>query len=305
MNEQLAQSRKLYGVVCANVTPMTRTGELDEASLRNLVRYLADCGMHGIYPNGTTGEGMLLSAEERDAQAQWVVEENAKRMVVYVQCGSMSTQQTIARIRAAKRIGADGAGVMTPVFFTMDNVALMNYYDEVLPAEPDYPIYAYNITKNAKSDLVPSVFGPLMDRHENFMGMKYTGDDVTRFLEYMCCSQRSPQMLIGNDQLFLTALHAGAVGTVSGGGYVYPKLMLGIYESFCRGEYERARELSFHTLALKKLTAGVPTIPSIKAMLKMKGVIACDACRKPVRALTSEEYQKLEKALTYYQKTFE
>ena len=122
MNEQLAQSRKLYGVVCANVTPMTRTGELDEASLRNLVRYLADCGMHGIYPNGTTGEGMLLSAEERDAQAQWVVEENAKRMVVYVQCGSMSTQQTIARIRAAKRIGADGAGVMTPVFFTMDNV---------------------------------------------------------------------------------------------------------------------------------------------------------------------------------------
>lgn len=58
------------------------------------------------------GEGMLLSAEERDAQAQWVVEENAKRMVVYVQCGSMSTQQTIARIRAAKRIGADGAAVV-------------------------------------------------------------------------------------------------------------------------------------------------------------------------------------------------
>ena len=55
----------LHGLWLPLVTPF-RNGELDEASLRRLVRHYAGLPINGLILAATTGESLTLSAEETE-----------------------------------------------------------------------------------------------------------------------------------------------------------------------------------------------------------------------------------------------
>ena len=90
--------KKLKGIVCATITPMTKNKDIDEVSLKKLCNYLAENGIHGIYPNGTNGEGLLLTKDERQRVSEIMVDENRGRMSVYIQSGAVTTFETVSSI---------------------------------------------------------------------------------------------------------------------------------------------------------------------------------------------------------------
>ena len=87
--------KKLFGIVCANITPMDTNGELDLVSLEKLVNHMAETGIHGVYPTGTNCEGHLLSQEEQHAVAKKVIDTNAGRMSSFIQCATMKWNDTM------------------------------------------------------------------------------------------------------------------------------------------------------------------------------------------------------------------
>ena len=109
--------KKLFGVVCATITPMSKEGKIDIESARRLYSYLADEEIHCLYPNGTNGESLSLSAEERMDLAKTAVQAGKGKQSIYIQCGASTVKETYQHVLNAKQIDADGAGVMTPVFF--------------------------------------------------------------------------------------------------------------------------------------------------------------------------------------------
>ena len=133
------------------------------------------------WPNG---ESLSLSQAEREAVAQAVIDEAGGRATVYIQCGAATVRETEALVRHAISAGADGAGVMTPVFFALDDEAIYRYYASILDGVGDFPIYAYNIPPRAGNDLSPSVLGALMGRY-GAQGVKYSYPTTAKVLDYL------------------------------------------------------------------------------------------------------------------------
>ena len=134
--------KRLSGVVIPTITPMNEDGSIDERSLANFTEYLVQAGVDCLYPNGTNGESLLLSQQERESVAEIMVKTAANRIPVFIQCGSMTTAETVSHVQHAARIGADGVGVMSPAFFPMDEASLFGYYSAVIESVPrEYPVY--------------------------------------------------------------------------------------------------------------------------------------------------------------------
>lgn len=294
---------RMYGVVIPTITPLTQEGEVDVKSVQNYTKFLIKAGVHCLYPNGTNGESLVLKEEERKLVAQTMCQANNHALPLFIQCGSMSTKETIAHVKHAAAIGADGAGVMTPAFFPMDEQALYEYYSDVVAQAPkDFPLYVYNIPGCTGNDVSPRLLGRLLDQYPQIKGIKYSCPDLMRIEDYARCALRKPDILIGCDSLFLQCLSCGGVGTVTGPGAVFHKKFTRLYKQYTEGDFKGAQETQAQIVKIDRALAGIPGIPALKAMLKLIGVIETDVCRKPLRQLTDKEYDTLKQVLDVYDK---
>ena len=288
-------TRKLHGVVCASITPMHSDGSIDIASLRRLTQHLIKNGIHCLYPNGTNGESIALNQDERFQIARTIHEENAGRVALYVQCGAGTVAESYAHVRYCAELGVDGVGLMSPIFFALDDLALMQYYDAIMDRHPDLSMYAYNIPTRAGNDIRPEVLGALMTRHENLLGIKYSFPDIERIQAYLhCVPTRRPSVLIGCDSLALACMAVGGDGWVSGPSAVAPKLYTALSDALTAGDIAKARETQHAIVRLAQSIAGIPEIPAIKYLLMKQGIIESEACRAPLRPLTPPERARLD-----------
>lgn len=291
--------KRLFGMVNATITPMREDGSVDEKDVAGLCDYLAENGVHCLYPNGTNGEALLLKQDERMRMAEAFQNGNRGRCVLYVQCGAMTTEETYSHVRHARKIGADGAGIMTPVFFPVDEKGMERYYEEILEELPDFPVYAYNIFTRSGNDVSAALLGRLMERHANLHGIKFSYPDLLRVEQYAGCCERGADVLIGCDNLALCCLTAGGAGYVSGPGAVFPKSYTAVYDLYAAGDFKAAKEAQAYLLTIQSRMNGIPEIPAIKYMLWKKGVISTPVCRRPLRALDSAETDRLDALLKY------
>jgi 4-hydroxy-tetrahydrodipicolinate synthase len=293
--------KRLLGVVIPMITPMNEDGTIDDASLANFTRFLADAGVNALYPNGTNGESLLLSKEERDHVTEVIAKENAHKLPLFIQCGSMTTAETAAHAKHAVQVGADGIGVMSPAFFPMDEQSLYEYYCAVIRELPeDFPVYIYNIPGCTTSDVKPALLRKLMAEFPNVVGIKYSCPDLMRVEDYLNTDGRKPELLIGCDSLFLQCLMTGGVGTVTGPGSIFYERFNRLYRQYQEGDYKGAAETQRKIVETDRKLANIPGIPALKTLLKLRGVIRTDVCRAPLRPLSAEEYKILEEVYAEY-----
>lgn len=293
--------KKLKGVVIPMITPMNEDGTIDDRSLQNFTNFLADAGVDALYPNGTNGESLLLSKEEREHVAEVIARTNDHRLPLFIQCGSMTTKETASHAQHAVTIGADGVGVMSPAFFPMDEKSLYQYYCDVIEGLPkDFPVYVYNIPGCTTSDVKPSLLKCLMEKYPNVAGIKYSSPDLMRVEDYLNTDGRVPELLIGCDSLFLQCLLTGGVGTVTGPGSIFYERFKRLYRQYQEGNIAGAAETQKKIVETDRKLAGIPGIPALKTLLKLRGVIRTDVCRAPLRSLTEEEKQILKEVYEEY-----
>lgn len=231
--------KRLCGVVIPTITPMNEDGSIDDASLADFTRYLLEAGVNALYPNGTNGESLLLTKEERDHVAEVMANVNAHRLPLFIQCGSMTTGETASHAAHAVDIGADGIGIMSPAFFQMDEEALIQYYRDVIKGLPEnFPVYIYNIPGCTTNDVKPGLLQKLMEEFPNIVGIKYSSPDLMRVEDYLETDGRKPELLIGCDSLFLQCLMTRGVGTVTGPGSIFHERLLKEFNTLARNFHE-------------------------------------------------------------------
>ena len=293
--------KRLFGVVIPTITPLNEDGSIDEHSIAEFTEYLVQAGVNGLYPNGTNGESLLLTRQERNRVAEIMVERNNHRLSVFIQCGSMTTEETVAHAKHAVNIGADGIGVMSPAFFPMDDESMFRYYTDVIIGLPEnFPIYVYNIPGCTTNDVKPALLNRIMKVFPNVAGIKYSSPDLIRVEDYFAFADRHPDLLIGCDSLFLQCLITGGGGTVTGPGSVFHERFTRLYRQYIEGDYAGAAATQRQIVKTDRAMDGIPGIPALKALLKMRGIIRTDVCRAPLRTLTKDEYRVLENVLEEY-----
>ena len=113
------------GSLVALATPMTSTGEVDIATLRELLRWHKAEGTDGVVILGTTGEASTLTSAEKEEVMAATREEVGGEMAILVGTGTISTEATIAATKQAKLFGADAALVVTPYYVKPSQAGLV------------------------------------------------------------------------------------------------------------------------------------------------------------------------------------
>ena len=289
--------RLLKGVVTPMVTPFLKSEDLDLQALRVLTSRLIKAGVYGLYPCGTTGEGNLLSIEERKRVAETVVNEADSRVLVYIQSGAMSLTDTVELSRHAVSCGADGVGVVTPSFYSLSQGAIADYYISIAKSLPqDFPIYLYSIPDNTNNDILPKTARELAEQCPNIVGIKYSGDDFVQLAAYTEIRDGTFSVLAGNDRTFAAVLAAGCDGTVSGLSNLFAETIVAVYSAFMNNEIEKAMEYQKKVLSDSRCLFEAFFLASLKAGMGITGM-PVGGVRKPLPALTKEELQNLEKIL--------
>lgn len=290
--------RLLYGVTVPLVTPLTKERTLYISSLEHLTDFLIEKGIHCLYPGGTTGEMMLMGMEDRKVLAETVVRQTAGRAVVYIQAGAVNQADTITLAKHAVDIGADGIGVVTPVFYKLSDRELVSYYQSVCRSVPsDFPVYLYAIPQCAVNDITPALAEELAETCPNIAGIKYSYPNMSRIQEFMTIRSGSFSVLCGPDELFCATVLTGGAGTVSGNAQVIPEHYVAIWNALERGDIPTAVSLQRKTNQLNQILSNDHNIARYKAALKYRKILSDASTYAPLEPLSEAESRSMSDML--------
>lgn len=285
-----------YGIVPAMITPFTSDGKnVNEKVLRELIEYLINGGVHGIFAAGTSGEFYALNDADYKRVLEVSREQIAGRVPLYAGASSITTNETIRLAKIAESIGADVLSVLTPMFVSPSQDEIYEHY-KAIAQSVNIPIIAYNNRPKTGVHIEPRT-AVRMAAIDNIVGIKDSTGDMTNAGEYIRLTKgMNFHVMMGRDTMVYAALCYGAAGAVATCGNVAPALMVKIYDCFKAGDHKGALEAQYK-LAPLRIAVGMGTFPIvIKEALQMLGIDA-GPCVGPIGPLSQEERGKLKEVL--------
>lgn len=280
----------IKGVIVPTLTPFDDTGAVDTTKIAPLTEFLISHGVKGLFPSGTTGEGVLLTIEERKQLAEATVKAANGSVPVIVHTGANTTRETIELTKHARDIGAYAVAIVTPYYFKHTDEALEQHYITVIEAVPDIPIYLYNIPQFTGNSLPLNLVMKLAASYDNVVGLKDSSGDLQVMFAVKKLHDAQFNTAIGPDDLIVAGLSMGLDACVSGHANVVPEIVVGIYDATVCGDLEQAQNLQF---LLNQVSAAMdhPRRMSIwKGVLAHRGV-SLGGMRAPLLTATDEDVQ--------------
>lgn len=287
----------IQGVIPALLTPFTKGGksvDYDKAAAH--AARLAKQGVAGLFVCGTTGEGQLMTMEERKRMAETVVKSVGKKIKVIAQTGCFDTTQTVELTAHAQECGCHAAAVVAPGFFGYDDASLRLHYATIAKAVSGFPVLTYNIPGCAKNRLTPQLVAGLAKDFENIAGTKDSGGNMQHLAELASLAPKDFTIINGVDEYTLQALVTGARASVSSTANVVPELFIEIHKQYHAGNLKKALEAQFRLSKACELFHYGAMIAYYKEGLKLRGGDA-GFVRPPQRELTASERKAFAEAL--------
>ncbi len=245
-----ALSTKLSGIFTPNMVPLDDRGEINELELRRLVDWLIDNGISGLYPNGSTGEFLRFSFEERKRIVRIVTEEAAGRVPVLAGAAEANVRTTLEACEYYHSLGAVAVALVAPFYYKLSPEAVYAYFAEIGRNTP-VNVTLYNIPQFAND--IPIQILKRLCEFERIVGIKDSSRDFPRFMNLMnAIRPLRPDFVFftGTEETLLPALLMGADGGTIATSGVAPEVVMKLYEHFRRGDLDQARAIQFKLLDL-------------------------------------------------------
>ncbi len=294
------------GIVPPVATPMTEDFEVDTASLRQLIAFLIDGGVDGLFILGSTSESVFLTNEQRATVMEVAVREAAGRVPVVAGIIDTTTARCIEHARVAQRSGADGM-VLTAPFYTRTSQSEIIEHFRAVHAVVPLPILAYDIPVAVQAKLELTTLLQLASEGV-IVGVKDSSGNESGFralvLERRSLSGFS--VFTGSELLVDTAIFMGASGSVPGLGNVDPEGYARLYRAARAGDWQAARseqERLFRLFSIVyaatpgRMSFGSAALGAFKTALRLRGVIATNVVGRPQLRLNDEEVDRVRQRL--------
>ena len=277
-------------LIVAAVTPLRDGGsQLDEEAVAPYVAFLESHGADGAFACGTTGEGILLSLEERRRTARAF--RVALRGALIVHAGAQTTADTVALAADAAELEADAVAVIPPPYFPLDDEALTAHFVAAARACAPLPFYCYAFTARSGYPLPVEVIRRISESVDNLAGLKVSESPFQRVAPYL---ELGLPVLIGNEPLIAPGVADGALGTVSGMAAAFPDTVRSALDAADEPAMARLRDLR------GAMEAAGQFIAAAKHALGRRGVPVRPDMRAPLRPLTAVEAEAFEAAADAY-----
>lgn len=285
------------GSIVAIVTPFKRDGEIDEESLRQLVEFQIVNGTDGIVPCGTTGEASTLDYDEHDRVIEIVVHQANKRVPVIAGTGSNSTKEAIEITEHAKKVGADGALLVTPYYNKPSQEGLYRHYKTVAEAVA-LPQILYNVPGRTGLNMLPQTVARLAEI-PNIVAIKEAAGSIQQVSELLSLCGDRIDVLSGDDFITFPLLACGGSGVISVTANIMPKEIADMIDAFEAGNIEEARRLHLQLMKIHSAmfieTNPVPVKTALGLMGKCSGEV-----RLPLAPMSEANTEKLAGVMREY-----
>lgn len=246
--------QKLSGIFTPNMVPLDDRGRINEAELRRIVDWLIGKGIHGLYPNGSTGEFTRFSFEERKEIVRIVAEQTAGRARILAGAAEANVKMTLEAAAYYQSLGCDAVAVVPPFYYKVSQEGVYAYFSE-LARETPIALTLYNIPQFS-NDIANETILRLAMEQPRIVGIKDSSRDLPRFLNMMNeigAVRPDFTFLLGCEEMILPALLMGADGGTIATSGVIPEVIVKLYDLARAGRIEEARQIQYKILDLIKL----------------------------------------------------
>lgn len=241
---------KIQGIFTPHMVPLDAQGRLNEDELRRYVDWLIAHGVHGLYPNGSTGEFTRFSVEERRRIIQIVCEQAAGRVPVLAGAAEANTKETLAACEAYAGFGARAVAIVSPIYYRLSPDSVYAYFREIALSSP-IDVTLYNIPMFASPIDLPTI--RRLSEFERIIGIKDSSGDLA-FMMRMIAAIRPQRpdfsFLTGWEAVLVPMLLVGADGGTHATSGILPEVTRQMYDLTRAGKIDEAMKLQYRLLEL-------------------------------------------------------
>lgn len=255
-------SNRISGILTPNITPVDDAGRVDEERLRGYVDWLIDRGVDGLYPNGSTGEFVRFTAEERRRIVEVVVDQTAGRVPVLAGAAEANVKATIEACEAYGAMGVRAVAIVAPFYYRLSSEGVYAYFREIAESV-SVDVTLYNIPLFASPIEADTVIR-LASECPRVIGIKDSSGDLPNMMRMMAAirpMRAEFSFLTGWDTVLAPMLIAGCDGGTNATSGVVPELTRAIHRSVADGNIAEAMRLQYQLLPLFDAMIGLGEFP--------------------------------------------
>ncbi|MFB6141342.1 MAG: dihydrodipicolinate synthase family protein [Halosimplex sp.] len=289
-------------VLCPLVTPFESVDSdgdagVDTDALASIVSHLADAGVDGFVPCGTTGEFASLTPEERRRVVETTVDAAPDDAPVIAGAADTSVESVHRRIGEVADAGADAALVVPPYYVTAQEPSGNRAFFQAVADGSDLPVVLYNVPKYAHDALEAETVAAMAD-HDAVVGLKDTSGDLTRVIEVLDRVPDSFRVFQGFDGQLVPGLYVGMAAGVNALSHAIPGALNEAVEAVRAGDHDRALAIQRDAVTpLFRRGAEYGFAATTKVLLAHRGLLDSVAVRPPLDSLDSDERDDVESTL--------
>lgn len=287
------------GVFCALNVIYDDDDNIDTGKIKELVKIYKSLGVKGVYACGSTGEGFLLSTQERKQVAQAVCEAAGDDFTVIVHIGCASTKESIELARHAESVGANAVSAVPSVYYHLPPESVKLHWQSIINST-DLPFIIYNIPQLTGFNLSPQLLKEMAE-NEKVIGVKNSAEDVFLMERYRQTVGENFVIFNGSDEQFLAGRIMGADAGIGGTYGCMPELFVALDKLIRQNKIEQAKALQyeindciFDLLSCKSLYGAAKQVISIRFNIE------CKNPRSPFLSVAREDALPIAEKINNY-----
>lgn len=280
---------KYRGIFPAFYACYDDVGGVSPLRTQALARHLKTSGVQGLYVNGSSGECVYLSVQERMTILENVMEAVGGQMTVIAHVACNNTADSRALARHAQQMGVDAIAAIPPIYFRLPEHAIAKYWNDISEAAPETDFIIYNIPQLAGVSLTLPLLEEMLP-NQRLVGVKNSSMPVQDIQMFRKAGGERLTVFNGPDEQLAAGLVMGAQGGIGGTYGAMPRLYLQLFDLVQSGQVSQATALQDEICSIiSLLVSGQGNLYAlIKELLRRRGT-ACGSVRAPLTAISAED----------------
>ena len=288
---------KYQGVIPAFYACYDDNGEISPERVRALTQYFVDKGVKGVYVNGSSGECIYQSVEDRKLVLENVMAVAKSKLTVICHVACNNTKDSMELARHAEALGVDAIAAIPPIYFHLPEYAIAKYWNDISSAAPHTDFVIYNIPQLAGVALTQGLFQE-MRKNPNVIGVKNSSMPVQDIQMFKQAAGEDYIIFNGPDEQFISGRVIGAGAGIGGTYGVMPELFLKMDELVRQNNLPLANEIQYAADAIiyKMCSAHGNMYAVIKEILRQNENINIGSVRAPLAELIDSDMEIVKEA---------
>lgn len=293
----IASQSPLTGIFTPNMVPLDSQGRINESELARYVDWLITSGVHGIYPNGSTGEFTRFSADERKRIVEIVCRVAKSRVPVLAGAAEANIRETLSACEKYAEYGARAVAVISPIFYRLGQESIYAYYKEIARQSP-IDVTVYNIPMLSTPIDLDTI--ERLSQFERIIGIKDSSGDVgfmTRMISRIRPQRPGFTFFTGWEAVLVPMLAAGADGGTNASSGVIPEVTRRVFDLFKSGNLKDSMAIQYQLTDLfEHLLRGADFPEGFRAGVEIRG-FSMGSSRQPLSQTQQIDRDALKKML--------